>query len=111
MLDDALAFFDMLHFTAAKKHVYQHFIVVQEELARLIDFRFNVVFARFRTDANFLQFLLVRFDFVAFPGLRITEFAVIHDLADGRTLGRCHFHEIEIFLASHFHGLRSWNNA
>jgi hypothetical protein len=86
----------MLQFAASKQHVQQNLVFVLEELSRLIDFCLDVVIARFRTHANFLEFLLVNLlGLVAFTGLLVAKLAIVQKFADGGPLVRSHFYKVE----------------
>ena len=101
---DALAFFDVLHFSATELNFQEHLVVVSEKVPGLIDTGVNVVLARFRANPQFLELLLVSF-LCLFFGLGVFEFAVVHNFAYGRAfLGR-DLDEIQSSFSGHFQGL------
>ncbi len=111
VLQDPLAFLDVLHFPATKLHGDLHFVVMFEESAYLVDFRFNIVLTGFWPQANFLELGLVLFGFGLFPRKLILVLAVIHDPANGRAFEGRHFHEIQTGFACPFQRLRGRHDA
>src|SRR5580698_4792888 len=96
----------MLHFAAAKEDCDLDLVVMAQELERLIRFRLDVVIARFRPNANFLEFLLTNLG-VFLVLVRIVEahLAVIEDAANRRALVRRDFYKVEINRSGLLQGL------
>jgi hypothetical protein len=99
LFDDPLSLFNVGQLAAAEDHGDNDLVFVHQEFAGVIDFDFNVMLARLRTNANFLQLRLMRVRFVLPLLLLLLELAEIHDSADGRALVRRHFHQIQLGLA------------
>src|SRR5262249_32610914 len=111
-LHDPLALLDVLHFAAFEQHVDEDLVLVLQELAGLVDFRFDVVITRLGTQPNLLELLMVGFGFVlGFLLLQELELAEVHDLADRGTLGGGNLDEVEPGFARHFQRLRGGNDA
>jgi hypothetical protein len=109
-VDDALAFFNVLHFAATELHLQHHLVAFLQEFASLVDARINVVFAGLGPNAKFLEFLLVRL-LARLLGLGVLELTVIHDLANRGSLRGRDFHEVQTEFAGHFEGLLGGHNA
>ncbi len=59
LLDHAVPFVDVGDFAAAEHDRHHHLVLVLEEAASLVHFEPNIVVARFRTDADFLDLAVV----------------------------------------------------
>jgi len=92
---DLHTFFDMGHLAAAKKNGHLHFVFVIQETNCFFDFKVDVVFARFWSQANFFQFRLMSFVLAGAFAFFVSEFAVIHDAANRRSGIRRDFYQIK----------------
>ena len=110
-LDQFSPFLDVLHFATAEHDLDENLVVVFEEFLRLVHFGFDIVIAGGGTEANFLHLLLVSLCLDGLLRLREAELAVIHDLANGRTLSGSHLNQIEVRLASQIQRLLGGNDA
>ena len=92
---DPLSLVDMCQFAAAEHDRNDDLVLVLEEALGLIDLEFDVVLARFRTQADFLDLGVVNVRLVLLLLLLILELAEVHDPADGRLLVGSHLHQIQ----------------
>ena len=100
----------MLQLAAAKKDGDLDLVVMAQEFERLIRFRLDVVVARFRPNANFLELLLTNLGvFLVFVGIVEAHLAVIEDAANRRALVRRDFDKVEINCSGLFQGLGRGN--
>ena len=90
----------MSQFPAAKNDRHDYLVFVLQKPLSLIDFEFDVVLARFRSEADLLDLRLVDVGFVLFFLLLILELAEVHDPADGRFLVRGNLDQIKPSLPS-----------
>ena len=92
---DFAAFFDVRHLATTEENGYLDFVFVLQKANRLFDFEVDVVLARFGTQANFLQFRLMRFAVLLSPfALLILELSIVHDSTNGWFRFRCYFNKI-----------------
>jgi hypothetical protein len=83
------------HLTAAKHDRHDDLVFVEEEATSLGDLEFDVVIARFRTEADFLDLGVMNVGFVVLLLLLIFELAEVHDSAHRWLFIRRHLDQIE----------------
>ena len=108
---DAATFVDVGELATAKQNFDQHLVFLVEELARPLDFDFDVMPAGLGTDADFLDVNLVLLLLVRLLFLLILELAIVHDLADGRPFAGGDLHEIQPRLPGQLHRLARRHDA
>jgi hypothetical protein len=92
---DPLSLVDMCQFAAAEHDRNDDLVFVLQEALGLIDLEFDVVLARFWTQADFLDPGVVNVRLVLLLLLLVLELAEVHDPADGRLLVGSHLHQIQ----------------
>jgi len=101
----------MLQFAALEDNVHNHFVLVFQELACLVDLGLHIMVACLGTHAEFLKLLMMDFAFGTFPRLLVAELAIIENLADRWFFGWCDFDQIQTRLSGMIHGHRSQHNS
>ena len=81
----------MRHFTSFEDHRHEHFVFVLQESLSLLDLKFNIMVARFRSKANLFRLRLVS---VGRPSslliFLVLVLAEVHDSANRRLFRRRH---------------------
>src|SRR5262249_43058138 len=96
---DPTAFIDVGKLSATEKHVYQNFVFLLKEFLGPLDLYFDIVLAGLGSDPDFLDVNLVLLLLAEFLLLGIFEFAIVDDLAHGRTLVGSDLNQVEASLA------------
>lgn len=94
-LHDFAALLDVRVFTAAEKHCNLHFVIVLQEVDRLLDFEVDIVLSGFWANPDFLQLGLMLFAFIDPFAFLVLELAKVHDSANGRLRIRSNLDQVQ----------------
>lgn len=84
LIHHAAAFVDVRVLPAPERDSDLHLVVVLQKANRLLDLEFDIMFACFRPQADFLELRMMLLALGLPFGLLIFKFAEVHDPADGR---------------------------